>query len=170
MKKLYEPLNMFDLKPPIYKETTGIINKLESSGSPCPDDQMSIIILKRCSILRTFIYKIISHCWREPKFLSCWKHAFTILIHKKGSNVEPSKLRPITLQPVFAKIYSSLIRNRIYNFLLENQFTESNMQKGFWRAISEKIEHNRTANPYRQTRQKCTAPDNHHTVGSKKCF
>ena len=62
--------------------------------------------------------------------------------------------RPITLQPVFAKIYSSLVRNRIYNFLLENQFTESNMQKGFWRAISGKIEHNRTANPYHQTRQK----------------
>ena len=73
---------------------------------------------------------------------------------QKGLNVEPSKLRPITLQPVFAKIYSSLVRNRIYNFLLENQFTESNMQKGFWRAISGKIEHNRTANPYHQTRQK----------------
>ena len=40
MKKLYKPLNVFDLKPPIYKEITGIINKLESSGSPCPDDQI----------------------------------------------------------------------------------------------------------------------------------
>ena len=62
MKKLNEPLNLFDLKPPTYKEITGIINKLKSSGSPCPQDQMSIIILKRCSILRTFILKIISHC------------------------------------------------------------------------------------------------------------
>ena len=149
MKKLYEPLNVFDLKPPIYKEINSSQVDLLVRMT-----KLSIIILKRCSILRTFIYKIMSHCWREPKFLSCWKHAFTILIHKKGSNVESSKLRPITLQPVFAKIYSSLIRNRIYNFFLENQFTESNMQKGFWRAISGKIEHNRTANPYHQTRQK----------------
>ena len=141
MKKLNEPLNVFDLKPPTYKEITGIINKLKSSGSPCPHDQMSIIILKRCPIFRTFIHKIISHCWRERKFPSRWKQAFTILIHKKGSNTEPSNLRPITFQPVFAKIYSSLIRNSIYNFLLENQFIESNIQKGFWTAISGTIKH-----------------------------
>ena len=134
MKKLNEPLNVFDLKQPTYKEITGIINKLKSSGSPCPHDQMSIIILKRYPILRTFMHKIISHCWREKKSPSCLKHAFTILIHKKGSNMEPSNFRPATLQHVFAKIYSSLIRNRIYNFLLENQFIESNIQKGFWRA------------------------------------
>ena len=55
--------------------------------------------------------------------------------------MEPSNFRPTTLQPVFAKIYSSLIRNRIYNFLLENQFIESNIQKGFRRATSGVIEH-----------------------------
>ena len=125
MKKLDEPLNVFDLKPPTYKEITGVINKLKSSGSPCLHDQMSIIILKRCPILRTEI----------PELLEA------ILIHKKDSNMEPSNFRPITLQPVFAKIYSSLIRNKIYNFLLENQFIELNIQKGFWRAISRTIEH-----------------------------
>ena len=82
MKKLNEPLNMSDLKPPTYKEITGIINNLKSSGSPCPHDQMNII-LKRLS----------------------------------------------------------LIQNRIYNFLLKNQFIESNRQKGFLRAISGTIEH-----------------------------
>ena len=122
---------MSDLKPPTHKEITGIINELKSSGSPCPHDQMSIVILKRYPMLRTFIHKIILHCWRKQKFPCCWKQAFTILIHKKGSNVEPSNFRPITLQPVFAKIYSSLIRNRIYNFLLENQFIVSDIQKGF---------------------------------------
>ena len=39
------------------------------------------------------------------------------------------------------KIHSSLIRNRINNFLLRNQFIESNIQRGFWRAISGTIEH-----------------------------
>ena len=141
MKKLNEPSNVFDLEQPTYKEITGIINKLKSSGSPCPHDQMSIIILKRCPILRTVIHRIISHCWREQKFPSCWKNAFTILLYKKGSNMEPSNFRPITLQPVFAKIYSSLIRNRIYNFLIDNKFIESNIQKGFWRSISGTIEH-----------------------------
>ena len=109
--------------------------------SPCPHNQMSIIILKRCPILRTFIHKIMSHCWRERIFPSCWKQAFTILIHKKGSNMESSNFRPITFQSIFVERYSSLIRNEIYNFLLQNQFIESNIQKGFWRAISGTIEH-----------------------------
>ena len=39
MKKLNEPLNVFDLKPTICKEITSIINKLKSRGSPCLHDQ-----------------------------------------------------------------------------------------------------------------------------------
>ena len=57
------------------------------------------------------------------------------------ANMKPSNLSPITLQSVFAKIYSSLIQNRTYNFILESQFIESNIQKGFWRGISGTIEH-----------------------------
>lgn len=140
MKQLDAPSKVFNLDPPTYREITGIINKLKSSGFPCPHDQMSIIILKRCPILRTVIHRIISKCWRDKVFPSCWKHAFTILIYKKGSNADPANFRPITLQPVFAKIYSSLIRNRIYNFL-QNNYIESNIQKGFWKAISGTIEH-----------------------------
>ena len=129
VKELNEPLNLIDLKPPTYKKITGIIDKLKSSGSPCPQDQTSIIILKRCLTLKTFIHKIISHCWRERKFPSCWKQAFTVWIHKKGFNMEPSNFLPITFQAFFAKIYSSLIRKRIYNFLLENQLLSRTYRK-----------------------------------------
>ena len=68
-------------------------------------------------------------------FQRCW-YAFTILIYKKKSNTEPSNFRPITLQPVLTKIYSSLIRNRIYGFLMKNDFIETRIQKGFWKGIS----------------------------------
>ena len=55
--------------------------------------------------------------------------------------MEPSEFHPRTLQPVFAKICSSLIRHGIYNFLLENQFIESKIQKVFWRVILGTTEH-----------------------------
>ena len=138
MKKLNEHLNVFDLKKFKYKEITCFINKLKSSGSPCPPDQISITILKRCSILRTFIDKIRSHCWRERKFSSCWKHAFTILIYKKGFSMELPNFHPIRLQPVFAKIYSLLMRNRIHNFFFENfsQISSLNFFSGTYRKVS----------------------------------
>ena len=80
------------------------------------------------------------HSWREQTLPSCWKYAFSILIHMKGSNVKPSNFRPTTLQPVFAKINSSLIQNRIYNFLPKKQFIESYIKNGFWWTISGRIE------------------------------
>ena len=64
--------------------------KMLLSLSPCAHDQISIIILKKCLILRTYIHKIISHCWSHRMFPRCWKYAFTILAYKKKSNTEPS--------------------------------------------------------------------------------
>ena len=55
-------------------------------------------------------------------------------------NTEPSNSCPIALQPVLAKIYSSFIRNGIYNFLIKNDFIEKRIQKGFWKGISGRTE------------------------------
>ena len=64
-----------------------------------------------------------------PKLLEACIYYFD---QEKGfhyANMKPSNFPPITLQPLFAKIYSSLIQNRTYNFILENQFIESNIEK-----------------------------------------
>ena len=135
MKKLETSHTIFDLEPPSYKEITKIINKTKSSGSTCPHDQIGIIILKRYPILRHCIHKIISHCWTHRMFRRCWKYAFTFLVYEKKSNTKPSNFLPITLQPVLAKIYSSLIRNRLYNFVIKNYFIETRIQKCFWTGI-----------------------------------
>ena len=99
------------------------------------------IMLKRCPFLRTTLHCIISHCWEKQTFSKTWKYAFTILVYKKGDKKVASNFRPITMQPVFAKVYSSLMRNRIYKFLLENNYIELKIQKGFWSDISGVIEH-----------------------------
>ena len=109
MKQLSQHESVFDLEKPSYQEITSIINNIKSNGSPCPFDHVSVIVLKRCPIMRTIMHKVISYCWSYKIFPNTWKNAFTILIYKKGSNTNPSNFRPITLQPVLAKIYSSLI-------------------------------------------------------------
>ena len=45
------------------------------------------------------------------------------------------------MQPVLSKILSSLIRNRIYTYLVENGYIETNIQKGFWNKLSGVIAH-----------------------------
>ena len=115
MKQLPEPTAIFDQSLPTYQEVTKIINKIKSSGSPCPHDHMSIIMLKRCPFLRSALHRIISHCWEKQTFPKTWKYAFTILIYKMRDKKVPSNFRPITLQPVFAKVHSSLISNKSPN-------------------------------------------------------
>ena len=68
---------------------------------------------------------------------ACFHH----LNSQKGDENDPSNFRPITFQPVFAKVYPLLIRNRIYNFLSENHYIELRIKKGFWKRVSGTIEH-----------------------------
>lgn len=141
MKMLDEPTDVFNEDPPSYREITKIVNKMKSGGSPCPYDHISIIVLKRCPYLRTLIHHILVHCWNNRIFPEEWKYAFTILIYKRDCNKDPKNFRPITLQPILAKVYSSFIRNRMYTYLVKNKFIETNLQKGFWSEISGCIEH-----------------------------
>ena len=43
-----------------------------------------------------------------------------------------------------SKIFTSIIRNRLCNFVAENKYVESNFQKGFWDDISGCYEHTET--------------------------
>ena len=65
----------------------------------------------------------------------------TVLAYKKDLADDAANFRPITLEPVIAKVLTSLIRNRIYASLCKNQYIETNIQKGFWIGISGTTEH-----------------------------
>ena len=99
-KKRDIPSIGFHLEAPTYKEITKINFKMKSSASPCPLDQVSIIVLKKCTYLRTYLWRIISASWARGDFSTVWKRGITVLAYKKDSNKDPSNFRPITLQPV----------------------------------------------------------------------
>ena len=121
--------------------TIPAIRKARAKGSPCPLDMISVIVLKRCPILRTILHKLIVACWEQKAIPTCWKRGFTVQIYKKGDTNEPSNFRPITLQPVLYKIYSAVIRNRIYMYLENNNYVDKHVQKGFWPSVDGVFEH-----------------------------
>ena len=139
--KLSDPVFKFDLDPPTYQQITNIIRKMKSSGSPCPLDQLSIICFKRCPYLRSYLADLIHETWRSGTVPTEWKRACTILIHKKGNTNDPSNFRPITLESVPLKVFTSCLRNAIYSFLTSNNFIEHNIQKGFTPNLSGTLEH-----------------------------
>ena len=70
-----------------------------------------------------------------------WEKAYTILIHKKNDTTSPENFRPITLQTVPLKVFTSSLRNAMFTFLLANNFIEHKIQKGFIPHISGTLEH-----------------------------
>lgn len=114
---------------------------MKSRASPCPIDQISIICFKRCTYLRSFILKICTEISKSNEVPKAWKKATTILIHKKGDPNDPANFRPITLLPVTLKIFTSLTRDKIFEFLSKNKYVETHYQKGFSPGISGTFEH-----------------------------
>ena len=70
-----------------------------------------------------------------------WKRAVTILLHKKGETSDPANFRPITLESIPLKIFPSCLRNKIHNFLKDNEMIVHSIQKGFTPGISGTYEH-----------------------------
>ena len=139
--RLAEPRSPFNLCPPTYEQVTTVIRKMKASGSPCPLDQISVICFKRCPFLRTFLTEIIQEIWLSGSVPDVWKKATTILIHKKGDTNLPSNFRPITLELIPLKVFTSCLRNAIYSFLAKNNFVNSDIQKGFTPNMSGTLEH-----------------------------
>ncbi len=138
---LPDPTIEFNLDPPTYQQITNIIRKMKTSGSPSPLDQLSIICFKRCPFLRSYLTELIRAVWLSGSIPDEWKKACTILIHKKDDTNCPSNFRPITLETIPLKVFTSCLRNSIFTFLLANNFIEHNIQKGFTPHVSGTLEH-----------------------------
>ena len=77
MKTLSQPTSEFNLEVPSYEEVAKTINYMRSGASGCPNDQISIIVLKNRPITRTMMWKIIAYCWPNklfPKSVEKWCH------------------------------------------------------------------------------------------------
>ena len=138
---LSDPQVEFDLDPPSYQQITAFIRKMKASGSPCPLDQISIICFKRCPYLRTYLTELIRSVWLSGSIPSEWKKACTVLIYKNGDTSIPSNFRPITLESIPLKVFTSCLCNAMYSFLMTNNFIEHNIQKGFTSNLSGTLEH-----------------------------
>ena len=62
-------------------------------------------------------------------------------LQERRSSRLPENFRPITLEPTTLKIFTSIIRDQIYEFLLKNKYIECHYQKGFTPGMSGTFEH-----------------------------
>ena len=140
MKKLNETTINFNLETPSYAEIIRMIMNMKSSASLLERRHQYNHIQKMSNIANTS-GKNSTNCMEKKTFLKIWRSGVTVLAHKKDDFGKPVNFRPITLQPVLSKVFTSLIRNRLYIFATDNRYIETNIKKVFWEKIPGCFEH-----------------------------
>ena len=138
---LPQPTIPYNRSSPSYEQITKIVRRMKASGSPCPLDKLSVIPFKRCPYLRTYLTELFSLLWKSGEIPMNWKRACTVLVHKKGDTSDPSNFRPITLESVPLKIFTSCVRDSMFSYLSSNNYLEHKIQKGFLPKLSGTFEH-----------------------------
>ena len=94
-------------------------------------DNISIKMIKICSQSLTLPLKIIfEHCLKKGKFPEIWKKANVVPVHKREDKMLVKHYRPISLLPIFGKMFERVIYNSLFNYFQSNRlFTPS--QSGF---------------------------------------
>ena len=97
---------------------------MKSSGSAIPVRPDIDNLLQAMSITK-IIYARYLH-WSIYNTLPAQKtEVSTILIHENGDSSLPENFKPITLEPVILEIVTSLLRNRVFMYLINQQSVHS---------------------------------------------
>ena len=90
-------------------------------------DNISIKMIKICSQSLTLPLKIIfEHSLKKGKFPEIWKKANVVPVHKREDKMLVKNYRPISLLPIFGKMFERVIYNSLFNYFQSNRlFTPS---------------------------------------------
>ena len=94
-------------------------------------DEISIRMLQICDkTICKPLYLIFSSCMESDIFPSQWKMAKVVPAYKRDDKQNVKNYRPVSLLPIFEKVFERLIYNEMYSFFIENDLISAN-QSGF---------------------------------------
>ena len=107
-----------------------VIRKLDPNKAHV-GDQISIRMIQICDkAICKPLHLIYSSYIESGIFPTEWKMAIAVPIHKEDDKQNVKNYRPVSLLPIFSKIFERLIFNEMYSFFIENDLISSN-QPGF---------------------------------------
>ena len=94
-------------------------------------DGISIRMIQlSCESIAKPLCLLFRNCFEASTFPDEWKKGNVIPVYKKGDKQIVSNYRPISLLPIFSKIFEKIIFDAIFNYMNTNNFLNSN-QSGF---------------------------------------
>lgn len=127
--------NEFNFSEVSYLQILDIINNLKRTNSKDPYNINLKILNSIKYIILIPLTKLINQCIKYNVFPNILKVSKVIPIHKKGNTDEPANYRPISIIPVFAKIFEIVLKLQITTYF-ENSNLFNNSQFGFRKRMS----------------------------------
>ena len=94
-------------------------------------DEISVRMIKLSDVALVLPLKtIFTNCLRRGLFPEIWKYANVVPVHKKNEKNLKGNYRPISLLPIFGKIFEKLIYDSLYSHLVSHELLNPN-QSGF---------------------------------------
>ena len=106
--------------------------------APGSDGINSFIIKKTEKLIAPVLVKLFNKCMDNGIFPDSLKIASIIPLHKGGVKNEATNYRPISLLPLFSKIFEKVIKHRLITFLDKNNLITDN-QFGFRKSHSTEL-------------------------------
>ena len=126
------------------QEIERAIKAAKSSSSPSPYDQISYTIMKKCPSIVSALLDLFTTCWSLRSVPPQWKTAAVKLIGKTSAIDDPSSpnnFRPIALTPTVGKIFTTILKQRMLDYMISNNYMDKTIQKAFLPATSGCVEH-----------------------------
>ena len=112
-----EPASSMVLAPVSEEEVARVVQGLKSRKT-CDIFEMSVWLLQRCfKHILAPLTNLINSSFEKGIFPTLLKTAKVIPIFKKGDPLQPCNYRPISILPVFSKVYEKLFLERMMGFL-----------------------------------------------------
>ncbi|KAJ0173758.1 hypothetical protein K1T71_010907 [Dendrolimus kikuchii] len=133
--KINSHLSTIFLKPCDIEEIMKLIKSLNQSKA-VGYDGIPTKIIKECSIaIAEILTALINRSFEVGRFPDCLKKSIVKPIYKKNNPLNVENYRPITLIPIFSKLFEKALHIRITNFLHKCNIIKKN-QNGFQKGKS----------------------------------
>jgi hypothetical protein len=129
-----------DMKEPTWKEVTDIVKKSRSASAPGTNG-IPYKVYKKCPKILRHLWKLMKVIWRKGKIPACWQLAEGCFVPKEERSESIEQFRTISLLNVEGKIFFSVLARRMTNYMVDNQYVDTSVQKGGVPGFSGCIEH-----------------------------
>ena len=135
-----EPEKALKDNPPTFRELTQKLKKTRSKSAPGPNG-VPYVVYKRCPKIAEIMFKYLRGLWIKNQISDTWKEAEGVLIPKEEGASDISKFRTISLLNVEGKLFFAMKAKRLLDFLLDNNYIDTAIQKGGIPGVSGCLEH-----------------------------